>query len=161
MEAGLKTQDYEISVDPDDPDETTKPDALPKKRATTKAKVGDDSDPTMIAAASRAGGHPMAEQELPGAEMMAQERHSAEDLEDEAELERARKFRKDSSPDAEADGVTPVAGEEVPLAPTGVTSAATDKSNAEVVSLREYRKTRDARAKTTGLVDENDDDNWS
>lgn len=161
MEAEIKTQDYEISVDPDDPDEVTKPDALPKKRVTKKVKVGADSDPKMTVAASRAGGHPVAEREVPGADMTAQEKHSAEELEAEAELERARKFREECSTDAEADGVTPVAGEEIPLAPSGVTSAATDKSDAEVVSMREYRKARDARAKATGLVDENDDDNWS
>jgi putative transposase len=98
FEEKLRTQDFEISIDPDDAEEASQPDATPKKRkAKRKSETnGSDADPSMTASASNAGGHPIVDQELPGAADAAQERAFAQEMEEEDELERRRQFREES-----------------------------------------------------------------
>jgi putative transposase len=167
IEAELKNEQYEISVEPDDPDEATRPDRRPKNRRRARQPGENEQalDPSMSAPASQAGGHPVADQEVPGADEAHREREFREEAAEDDEAERAEQFRAESAllkADAssnESSSQTP------PLAPEDASVPQTTVSDAEpeavIVSLRKYRDARNATDGPQRLIDGDDDENWT
>jgi putative transposase len=167
IEAELENEQYEISVEPDDPDEATRPDRRPKNRRRARQPGENEQalDPSMSAPASQAGGHPVADQELPGADEAQREREFREDAAEDDEAERAEQFRTESAllkADAISNGPSsqtpPLAPEDASVPQATVSDAAPE---AVIVSLRKFRDARNATDGPQRLIDDDDDENWT
>jgi putative transposase len=142
---------YEFEIGPDD---ERKKSAKPANRKARRNGADEpaDQDPAMTEPASRAGGHGVAEKEVPGAEDEQAQRDFFENLADEDEAERLRTFEEESAraadaarqaDQASAGEVNPEA-DEVPLVPEieDVTAAGTESTS-------------------TGLIDEDGVEHWN
>lgn len=169
IEAQLENPQYEISVEADDPHEATEPDSRPKSRKRARRSEENETPqdpPSMFAPASQAGGHPIADEEVPGADMQEREQESLDEAAEADEIERARQFREESArlrADATTNEMTEVAP---PLAPESTFSPEATASpagqEAEIVSLQQYRDARDVEDKPPSrLIDDDDDEHWT
>ena len=168
IEAQLENQQYEISVEADDPDESTKPDARPKgrKRARRPGENESTQDPSMSAPASRAGGHPVADVEVPGADVTQREQEFYDEVAEDAEIERARQFREESAR-LKADAVSNELAEQAPpLAPESISPPEATSPrvlpDAEIASLQQYSDARGVKDKPPSrLIDDDNDEHWT
>lgn len=173
--------EFEIELEHDG-----KKSAKPRNRTAQRMDAGDsaDRDPTMTDPPSRAGGHGVADKEMPDAELEQAQRDLFEEVADEEETERLRRFTEESASETKAarkarEGFAAEVVSEVDEAP--LVPAAEDMANAtpdrkDQPPIRDLLRTR--RATTTenpstrsadagnkrrprGLVDEDDVEHWN
>ncbi|ABE37265.1 Integrase, catalytic region [Rhodopseudomonas palustris BisB5] len=92
IEANMNQPAYLISVDPDELD--AMPNRMLPRRRAKPAENEAKRDPSMVEPASRAGGHPIADQDLPDAPLDVAERELDDEVREQQERDDLRQWRK-------------------------------------------------------------------
>ncbi|MDT3684963.1 MAG: DDE-type integrase/transposase/recombinase [Pseudorhodoplanes sp.] len=154
MQARLDVPDYDISIDPTDPDER------PTKNARRKRKAESFSDPALLAPASEAGGHPLSEVASPNPFDEAQDR-AFENLNEEQSAIALSAFRQecrqreDSRCSHDPTDTFPI----VDL-PSSADPHASHSERTSSHSLVQSHESRTHRRSARPLFDDNDDSLW-
>lgn len=182
IEGEVNDPKYEFDIYPDD---DSKVSAKPRNRTARRTDADDsaDRDSAMTDPPSRAGGYGVAEKEAPDAELEQAQRELFDEIADEEETERLRRFTEESTGaaeaarmarDAPATEVTSVV-DEAPLVPAGDDMAVGFPGREDQLThgrLRSRRGTTivnpskgpaDAAIKRRpkGLIDEDDIEHWN
>lgn len=183
IEGEVNNPKYEFDIDPDD---DSKKGTRPRNRVAWKTGADEpaDLDPAMTDPPSRAGGHGVAEKEAPDAHLEQVQQEFFEEVAEEEETERLRRFREESVSAADA---ARKAGEASAVVAASVADAASLVPAAEDMAasfagsknqLTPSNPLRTARGTTTknlatgladagikrrprGLVDEDDVEHWN
>lgn len=157
MQARLDVPDYDISIDPNDPDER------PTTNTRRKRKAEGISDPALLAAASEAGGYPLSECEShnPFDEARGQ---VAEDIDEEQSVEALSRFREECLQREDNPSNNDIA-ETLPIvdSPSSAdhhASTSTHLDRASSDSRVQSRESRTHRRSDRPLFDDNDDSLW-
>jgi putative transposase len=183
IEGEINKSQYEFEIDADGDNRKS---ATPRSRKTrTKnTEVTADLGPTLIDPASRAGGHGVAEREVPGANLERAQQELLEEVADGEESDRLQRFREESAraanlvlrPRETHTGDAAQDTGKVSLVPTAEDMAEDIVRNTDQPAMRSRLRARQgstiespliqstdsiSRQRPRGLVDEDDAEHWN